>query len=258
MTFGATKIKSNYGDLLHTDNANDGLSTTTKTIKTGKGTSSSLGLSTVKALVKPASDGTSIFEVQDKDANTLFEVDSTNNRVKALGNDLNIGIKEFSLFDFSPTAGYHNPMICNPVMSGGDAVIVEDTSAFSNGANPATSLDLSANGTPKTMLACMWLVPNNLTVTQVRALVTADANQNMKLSVYSYALDTSSNPGDLSGGVRVAYTGSISATVTTIKTETATLDNVNISASRVVVALCEAETDTSDITANLILKYYLT
>ena len=258
MSTGSTKIKSSYADILSTDNSNDGLSTATKTIKTLKGNNTALGLSTIKALIKPASDGTTTFEVQDKDANTLFVVDSTNNRVKALGNDLNTGVKEFSLFDFSPTAGVHNPMICNPVMSGGDAVMVEDTSAFSNGANPALTLDLSADGTPKTMVACMWFVPYDLTVTQVRAIVTADGNQSMKLNVYSYDLDTSTNHGDLSNGSRVAYTGSISATSTTVKTSVATLDNVNISASKVLIAFCEAETDTSDITANLILKYYLT
>lgn len=257
-SFAGKKIKNTYGDILHTDNNNAGLSTGLKTIKTGKDNSSSLALSTTRTLVKPALDNVAVFNVQDKSGNVLLECDSVNDRVKALGNDVNTLVKEFSLFDFSPTAGVHNPMICNPVMSGGDAVMVEDTSAFGNGANPATTLDLSTDGTPKTILACMWYAPYTVEVTEVRALATADGSQSMKFNLYYFDMDVSSNHGDLSNGTRIAYSSSISATSSTIKTDTLTLDNQRIPASRVVLGFVEAETDTSDITANLIMKYYLT
>ena len=77
--------------------------------------------------------------------------------------------------------------------------------------------------------------------------------------VYSYDLDTSSNHGDLSNGTLLAHIGSsMSATSTTIKTDTLTIDSASVSAGKIVVAFVENEGGTGDITSQLNIKYHIT
>ena len=107
----------------------------------------------------------------------ILAVDTTNSKVLAGASQVNslTLFKEMGLYDFSPTAGYHNPLVANNMMFSDSGVdIAEDQSMFSNGADPATSLDLSANGTPKTAVACYWYLENDITLDSVRFMATAD------------------------------------------------------------------------------------
>ena len=48
-----------YGDLLHVDNSNNGVTTTLKDLKSGEGTVSCVSISDDAALIKPQNDDTS-------------------------------------------------------------------------------------------------------------------------------------------------------------------------------------------------------
>ena len=251
------KIKEAFRDLLHVNNSNSGVSTSLKSVTTGNNDTTALNVSTTSVGVK-ATDNTTAFTVQDADTNNIFLVDTTNDRVKVGSSqvDASWGCKEFGLFDFSPTAGVHNPMVAINSIYGGDSGYVQDVSMFGSGADPATSLDLSADGTSMHLLGCLWRVPYNLKILEARVIGTSASIQALNFHVYSYAMDTSTNHGDLSGGTLHAHiASSMSCTATTIKMDTLTLDSDSVTAGRFLLAFCEGETDTSDITCSLTLKY---
>jgi len=249
-----------YKDITYVDNSNNGITTSLKQVKTGNGGSTALQVSDRALQVKSYTDNTTALDIQNASGTSKLLVDTTNNYVKANGVHVNTMYKEFGLFDFSPTAGYHNPMICNNMMfsDSGDDIIADD-SMFSNGTDPATSLDLSANGTASIATACFWYIIDDISIDSIRVLATCDSSQSLNFHVYSYDLDTSSNHGDLSNGTLLAHIGSsMSATSTTIKTDTLTIDSASVSAGKIVVAFVENEGGTGDITSQLNIKYHIT
>ena len=251
-------ISSTYKDVLSIENSNNGFDTTIKQIKSGNGNGSPIYLDTSRMIVKGIADVTNALVVKDKDDNALFQVDATNDAVKALGNHVNTQFKEFGLFDFSPTQAYHYPMISNNMMfsDSGDDFIADN--GFGNGADPATSLDVSG-ATPKIITACLWYLENAITIDAVRAIATCDSSHDLNFHVFSYDLDTSSNHGDLSNGTLLAHIGTvISATAATIKTGSLTIDSASVSANKVILAFVENEGGTGDITCQLSVKYHLT
>ena len=260
-SFTDKKLSEVYKDILHTSNSNTGIGSTTKSIKCGDGDTTALLLSGRLVGVIPQVDNTGLFNVADKDGNFLLVVDSSNDVVKAgVGQHIaNTQFKEFGLHDFSPTAGYHNPMVCNNMMfsDSGDDIIADD-SMFSNGTDPATTLDLSAIGTASSLVACTWFVQSNITIDEVRVVATCNSSHALNFHLYSYTLDTSSNHGDLSSGTLLAHIGSsMSATNTTMKTDTLTIDSADVDANKVIYAFVENEGGTGDITCQLVVKYHL-
>ena len=261
MSFTDKKLSDVYKDILHTDNSNTGISSSTKQIKCGDGDATVLYLSSRHLALLPDADSTTLIRARAANGDTLLQVDSTNSLVKAgIGSHVvNTQFKEFGLHDFSPTQGYHNPMVCNNMMfsDSGDDIIADD-SMFSNGTDPATSLDLSANGTASSLVACTWFVQSNITIDEVRVVATCNSSQDLNFHLYSYTLDVSSNHGDLSSGTLLAHIGSsMSATNTTMKTDTLTIDSADVNADRAIYAFVENEGGTGDVTCQLVVKYHL-
>ena len=260
-SFTDKELGAVYKDILHTSNSNTGISTTIKQITCGDGDTTALHLSSQNLKVQPGADSTTNTVIYDTDGNALVTVDSTNDLVKAgIGqHTVNTQFKEFGLHDFSPTAGYHNPMVAGNMMfsdSGDD--IIEDQSMFSNGTDPATTLDVSANGTPSSLVACTWFIQSNMTIDEVRVIATCNSTANLDFHLYSYTLDTSSAHGDLSAGTLLAHNGSsLAATNATMKTATLTVDSANVDANKVVYAFVENSTNTGDVTCQLLVKYHL-
>ena len=260
-SFTDKELGAVYKDILHTSNSNTGISTTIKQITCGDGDTTALHLSSQNLKVQPGADSTTNTVIYDTDGNALVTVDSTNDLVKTgIGqHTVNTQFKEFGLHDFSPTQGYHNPMVANNMMfsdSGDD--IIEDQSMFSNGTDPATSLDLSANGTASSLVACTWFIQSNITIDEVRVVGTCNASNDLDFHLYSYTLDTSSAHGDLSAGTLLAHNGSsFSATNTSMKTITLTIDSADVNANKAVYAFVENKGGTGDITCQLIVKYHL-
>ena len=260
MSLTGKGLDATYKDVTYVDNSNNGVTTSLKQVKTGEGGSTALQLSDRSLLVKSATDNTGAFDVQNASGSSKLLVDTTNSYVKANGVHVNTQYKEFGLYDFSPTQGYHNPMICNNMMfsdSGSD--IIADDSMFSNGADPATTLDLSANGTASTLTACYWFIVDDIYIDSIRVIATCNSSQALNFHVYSYDLDTSSNHGDLSNGTLIAHIGSsMTPSGTSVKTDTLTVDSASISANKIILAFAENEGGTGDITAQLNIKYHIT
>ena len=240
--------------------SNTGVDATTRTVQDGAGNNTVISLSDDQLLVQPVNDDTTgAFTVQNQSGSAILSVDTSDSLVKAGLSRINTLtlFKDMGLYDFSPTAGYHNPLIANNMMfsdSGSD--IVEDQSMFSNGADPATTLDLSANGTARVAVACYWYLENDITLDSIRYMVTTDGNDTLEFHLFSYTLDVSSNLGDLSAGTLNAHVHSVSSTSTTFKTGTLSLDTADIDANKVVIGFVESDS-TTDITCALNIKYHI-
>ena len=260
MAFSGKTVANTFKDLLQIDNSNAGISTSLRVVKDGAGNQASLYISDDQIKIQPERDDTtSLLEINDKDGDQMLLVDSTNDAIKSFGHHLNTKYKEFGLFDFSPTAGYHNPMICNNMMfsdSGSD--FIQDTSMFGNGADPATTLDLSANGTPMIAAACYWYLMDDITIDKITCLATADANISVTVHLFSYTLDTSSNQGDLSAGTLLATNAlAYALTATTLKPINLTISSADVDSGDVIIAFVENQTDTADMSIQTICKYHL-
>ena len=260
-TFSQTTFSSFWKRILQFGHSgNNGTPTSTTNIQSGDGVATSVSLSDDVLQVQPVNDNTTgAMLVKNQGGDNILAVDTTNSKVLAGASQVSVNtiIKEMGLYDFSPTAGYHYPLISTNMMfsdSGDD--IIGDSSMFGNGADPATTLDLSADGTAIIATACYWYLDNNITLDSIRFMATANASATLNFHLFAYTLDTSSNHGDLSSGA-VHANGTVAATNTTVKTGTLTLNTADIDAGKVVVGFIENVTDTSDVTVSFNIKYHI-
>ena len=144
-------------------------------------------------------------------------------------------------------------------ISATSAVTYANNDVGANGTDPITTLDADDDGeNPRSLLASMWYIEDNMTIDSARVIATADGSQAINFHIMSYDMTTSSNHGDLSNGTLLAHIGSsISATAGTVKTDTLVIDSSSVSSGKVVIAYAEAETDTSDISCKMTIKYHL-
>ena len=252
-------IASTYGDILQTENNGSGRSTNGTVIKDGLGQSTALTLGSNKIKITPLSDSTTTLTIENAGGTDLLVVDSTTTSIKigTTQSYANTQIKEFGVFDMSPSDGVHYPMVS---MTGLDAVSNTDWTPpadFGTGTDPATSLSLSSGA--ENFVPVLWYIPTAITIDEVRVIGSSDAADALNFHLYSYAMATGSGTGagDLSDGTLLAYNGSLYATGDDrITSTTLTIDSANVAADRVVLAFVENDGDTNDITAHLIVKYH--
>jgi len=185
------------------------------------------------------------------------------------GNTLTIGgttlYKEFGVQDFSPIQGYHFPLITTP--NDGSPNQTALSYFGQNGADPVTSLDLSAVNSlacNELVLSSMWYITDNVYIDSVRVFVTseeASSAESVGFHVYSYDIDlgTGSAAGDLTNGTLIAHIGTdIEGIKNTVKSDTLTIDSNSISSGKAVFVFGEAVDGAEDIGAKCIIKYHLT
>ena len=257
---GKTYATTYPNDLTVDNSSHTGITTVSKQIVDGKGNRSFISLSDDIVLVAPnVDDTTAAFAVRSTRGTIILAADTTNNVVKsgaALTNVLTLE-KEMGLFDFSPTAGVHNPLIAtNMMFSDAGYDIQEDTSMFGNGTDPATTLDITSYGTPRIAIASYWYLDNNITIDSVRYMAMADGSATLNFHIMSYTMDNSTNFGDLSAGA-VHANASVSAINSGVKTGTFSLDTANIDLDKVVIGFVENATDTSDVSVSFQIKYHI-
>ena len=260
-TFQGDTPSNYYKRLLQINqSSNTAPDATTRNVQGGDATSTSISLSDDVLKVQPITDNTTgTFLVNNQSGNSILNVDTSSSLVKAGASQVNALtlFKDMGLYDFSPTAGYHNPLIANNMMSSNlGHLIMEDQSMFSNGTDPATTLDISTNGTERGGVACYWYLENNITLDSIRYMTTTDGSDTIEFHLYAYTLDVSSNHGDLSAGTLHAHVHSVTSDVNTIRTGTLTLDTADIDASKVVIGFVESDS-TTDITCSLNIKYHI-
>ena len=239
--------------------SNTGIDSTTRILEDGAGNSTSISLSDDVLSVQPVNDDSSATLVcKTKSGSNILSVDTSSSKVLLGASQVPPTLfKEMGLYDFSPTAGVHNPLIANNMMfsdSGDD--IIKDDSMFGNGADPAATLDLSADGTAKIAVACYWYMDNDITLDSVRYALTTDGGDALTFHLESYTLDTSTNLGDLSAGTTNATVVAVAGTSTSYKTGTLTLNSADIDSGKVVIGFVESDS-TTDLTCTLNIKYHI-
>jgi|TARA_R100000084_G_scaffold48201_2_gene19929 hypothetical protein len=251
-------IASSYGDILQVDNSGSGRTANGTRVKDGLGQSTAMTLGGNSMNLTPSSDNTSTFAVEKSNGDDLLVVDTTNSLIKAgtTQSYVNTQIKEFGVFDMSPTADTHHPMVA---MNGLDATGNTDLAllSFGTGTDPATTLTLASGA--ENLVPVLWYVPVSITIDEVRVIASTDAADTLNFHLFSYAMGTGtgSTAGDLTDGTLLAHNGSSLTTGDDrITTTTLTIDSANTVADRVILAFVENVGDTNDITAQLIVKYH--
>jgi len=163
----------------------------------------------------------------------------------------------FGIQELNTAAGYHH-MLCNGMMN--SAPTGGTNSALGNGTDPSTSVDFSAltNTYTEDLIAAIWYVPVDCTMTEVKVLATTDGtnSETLRFHLMQYDLDTSSNLGDLSSGTLMAYSPDISSlTADTLKVGTFTLDNPDLTAGKIVIVTVEADDANDKASAQVFINY---
>ena len=250
-------IASTYGDILQADNSGSGRTANGTTIKDGLGQSTALTLGGDKVKITPSSDSTTALTVETAGGTDLLVVDTSNSAVKVGSTQsyANTQIQRFTCHDLQPTAGTHHSMFVDGAWAAGVTALT-----FGTGTDPATTYSLgSSEANASALTLSIWYIPAAITIDEVRVIAAGEsaATVNFHLFSYTMATGTGSGAGDLSSGAVVASTGS---TLTTdndrVTTTTLTIDSANVAADKVVVATVENVGATTDLTAQLIVKYH--
>ena len=252
-------IASTYGDILQVENSGSGRTASGTAIKDGLVQSTALTLGQNKAKVKPSSDSTDVFLVEASDGTNLLTVDTSNSAVKTgtTQSYVNTQIKEFGVFDMSPSAGAHNPMVSMNSLGGAAAATTFSFVSFGTGTDPATTYTLSSGA--EHVVPCYWYIPTAITLDEIRVIASADGATTLNFHLFSYdmATGTGSGAGDLSNGTLLAHNGSaLTVGDDRITSATLTVDSADVVADKVVLAFVENIGGTDDVTAQLIVKYH--
>ena len=268
-SFTGSSMKDVYKDILHTSNSNTGIGSSIKQITCGDGDSTALYLSDRNLKIQPAADSTTNSVIYDADGNALITVDSTNDLVKAgiRQQIINTQFQQFGSFDFSPTNGYHYPLIASPNMYSTSGATwsgaVNATIWGGNGTNPSTSLTLASAAEQFT--PSVWLLQQNITIDAVQYIMSSNAASTVNLHVmsYSFATGSGSTAGDLSSGAVLAQTGSASDSLSPVTTGddrasngTLTINTADVASGKAIIIFAEAS-DADDFTIQVNIKYHL-
>ena len=258
---GDKSLSQFYGDLFQIDNSNSGVDGSVRQVKDGTGDTFSIYCSNDKFKVQPSADSTTNTVIYDKDGNALVTIDSTNDLVKAgIGQHIiNTQFKEFGVFDFSPIAGTHHPLVVNGGLSEGTAY-TGDVNAGNwggTGTNPATSLTVSS--VAEQLVPSLWLLQQNITIDQIQYVMSADGSTTVNLHVMSYdvATGTGSTAGDLSNGAVIGDSSALTVGDDRVSNGTIAVQTADNNSGKAIVVFAENIGGTDDISVQVNLKYHL-
>ena len=266
-TFTGKTFASFYKNLLGINqSSNTGVDATTRVVHDGDGDSTSISLSDDVLSIQPNThDTTGTMLVKNQSGSNILSVDTTNSVVKCGSSQVNAltSYKEFSCVNLTPVANAH-------MVIASKSGVFNNTDAISEinlgtGNDPATTLDISAEIDTADIVPLYWYLPDAITVVAVHVLAggsTASSSPDLNFQLYSYAIDTSSNHGDLSDGTLVAGTvGATGSFITDIHEDLIKYQSLancptDIAAGRVVLATVES-TGTDMISVNMVVKYHI-
>ena len=255
-------IANTYKDLLEVDNSNNGITTTTKTIKSGDGTSSCVSISDDQIAIRPQNDNTTnTLNVKNASGTNLLEVDSTNTIVKTLGQYANTNIQSFGMGSVNSNPSTDNWTMLGKDMGGHRFNSVPIT--MGSGGTPATTYDVSSGNVASNLVQSIWYVPFNITIDSILVFQGSDAasGDDCDYSVMSYDIDTSngSTGGDLSNGTEVAVSPSTLDPhgYDRVQYQSLTISSANINTGKCIIAYVKMGGTNSDLTVNMQLVYHL-
>ena len=261
-TFTGKTFASFYKNILGINQStNAGVATSLKEVQDGKGSNTVLSLSDDQLLVKPQNDDTTtVLDVKSSGGSSVLTVDGTNKRVLCGSSQVNAltQYRTFSGFSMTPSgAGAH-------MVLGGASVDFASTGlpevTLGTGTDPATTLDVSAEAAESHGLVQLyWYLPDAITIMSASVLMGGNnaTDSILNFHLMSYAMDTSSNYGDLSDGTVIADSGTTSAVdEDVIKLVAMTNLPTDVAAGRIILATVESSA-TLIVSAQMTVKYHI-
>ena len=218
-TFQGNTFSSYFKRLLQINkSSNAGVDTTIRTIETGDGERTCIGVSDDQFTITPNNDDGAIFNVYNSSAAARFSINTSTSKVTAgtsatnvLTQYANFGTDYSASSAFSADTHYAIPFGLS-VASLDNFSIGSSTSSSFNDTNPSSSVTIGTNA--HRGLTNYWYLQDNITIDKVEWYSAADAATGDVLAAHlmKYDLDkgNSATSGDLSSGV-VMFDG---ATVT--------------------------------------------
>ena len=256
-------IASTFKDVLVIENSNAGFDTNIDQVKSGNGNGSSIYLSTNNLKVQPTSDSTTVFRINDKDGNFLLGVDSSNDTVVALGNNINTQYAYFGA-NYRDIGNYvadtHYPI---PFSSSSGGVGSTNDVDFGTGTDPDDSYTTADTDTQYAaqIVPMMWLVPDNISIDSVThiegaSIATGEVNR-CHLKSFDF---TSGSTSCLANGTLLAHNSDVTnAGNEQAYLSTWTVDSASVASGKVILCFFRSDsTVNSDYSLNVTIKYHLT
>ena len=263
MSLTGKTIAASYKDVLQIDNSNNGMTTSTKAIKSGDGTSSCVKISDDQLAIQPINDDTTtLLNVATNSGTALLVVDSTNSTVKALGNHLNTQYAYFgtNYVDFSTLSANTHYAIPFSASNGG-ASATNDVD-FGTGTDPSTTFTTANTDTQyaSQLVPCLWFVPEDITIDSVTSIEGADAatGDTTRMHLYSFTLNSGAT-GALTSGTLLAHNSdTTNAGNEQLYKSSWTIDSANVTGGKVLMCFFRSDSVNSDYSLNITVKYHLT
>ena len=130
---------------------------------------------------------------------------------------------------------------------------------FGNGADPATSLDISGLTEDTDVIHYYWYHMNTINITNVDCFVGSESGTpTCNFHLFNYTLDKSNGggSGDLSSGNQIAWSATQATSATAINYLSTAITGDNCNAGTVTVATIESSADVL-LHAKVCVKYYI-
>ena len=262
---GKTKASS-YKDILQMNNSNSGVDTSDRIVVDGEGTESALRLSTRNVRVRPTDiDTTQIFDVSDKDSNSLLKVDSSNDVVKA-GIGQHIVNTQYAYFGItSPAASQYVANTHYPIFFGNMSGNASDADVdFGTGTDPSDTFTTANTDTnyASQLVPMMWRVPDNITIDEIKHFEGADnaTGDTTRMHLKSYTFN-SGVTGALTSGALVAHTTADNTNAGNeqpyLKDWTIDITDGDVDAGKVLLCFFRSDSVNSDYSVSVTIKYHL-
>ena len=263
MSLTGKTLANTYKDLLQVDNSNNGVDATTRRIKDGEGNQTAVSISDDIFGVQPVNDNTATtFLVTNNSGTTLFDVNTTDSRVNALGNDVNTQYATFAIRSGGASAYLANTH--HPLAFAGDNYnnALTGIPAFGTGTDPATSFTTADSNKQMAsdIVPCLWYVMDDISIDSVISIEGADnaTGDTTRMHLFSYDF-TSGSTSALSNGTLLAHNNDVTnAGNEQAYTGSWTVDSAAVSAGKVILAFFRSDSINSDYSVQLTVKYHLT
>jgi hypothetical protein len=260
MSFSGKTVANTFKDILQIDNSNAGIATSLKVVKDGAGNQSALYIGDDNVKIKPENDDTTtLLDVQDKDGNTFFVADSSNDYVKALGHQVNTQYAYFGI-----TNGFSSAYAANTHYSipfNGQLLASESDVDFGTGTDPDDTFTTANTDTQYAaqIVPTLWRVPDNITIDSVTHIEGADSatGDTTRMHLKSFTF-TSGATACLTAGALLAYNSDVTnAGNAQPYLSSWTVSSANVAANKVILCFFRCDSDNSDFSINVTVKYHL-
>lgn len=262
MSLTGKTLAASYKDILQVDNSNSGVTTALKNVKDGEGTASALNISDDNVRIAPNNDDTTTtLLVRTNSGSVVFQVDTTNELVKASGNNVNTQYAHFGQTN-SAGAFVDDTHHAIPFGSNWSSSDILNPAAFGTSTDPATSFTTAeGNGTRASdLVPVLWRLPDAISIDSITSIEGADTatGDTTRMHLFSYDF-TSGSTSALSNGTLLGH----NSDVTNAGSEQAylsswTVDSAAVAAGKVILAFFKSDSISSDYSISITVKYHLT